>query len=103
MILPHFSVHVLSQCCACNLLVLFVLALGFDSQAGAQAPLSCSKVEGVKSADRFDVQRLDAINELMDQAVEEGALVGASVLILQDGQEAFFNTWGYHDREKKSR
>ena len=101
MILLRFASPLLSQSCARSLFVAAVLVSGFCSQANAQALPLVDQVKGVKSADRFDVERLNAINTFMNKAVEDGVIVGSSALIFQDGKEAFFNTWGYHDRANK--
>ena len=61
-----------------------------------------AKIAGVKDAVLFDAQRLDRINALMEKNIEEGVIVGASGLVLQDGKEAFFNTWGYQNRAEKT-
>ncbi len=102
MMLTSFSLWPLGQRCTCNLFVAIVLVFGLCSQAGAQTLPSSDQVKGVKSADRFDVQRLDAINVFMEKAVEDGVIAGSSALIFQDGKEAFFNTWGYQNRESKA-
>ena len=102
MILLRFASPLLSQSCARSLFVAAVLVSGFCSQANAQALPLVDQVKGVKSADRFDVERLNAINTFMNKAVEDGVIVGSSALIFQDGKEAFFNTWGYHDRANKT-
>jgi len=101
MLLLRFASPLLSQSCARSLFVAAVLVSGFCSQANAQALPLVDQVKGVKSADRFDVERLNAINTFMNKAVEDGVIVGSSALIFQDGKEAFFNTWGYHDRANK--
>lgn len=102
MIILCFSPRFLFQLCARILFVVAVWVSGFCSQTIGQALPLVDQAKGVKSADRFDVQRLDAINAFMEKAVEDGVIVGSSALILQDGKEAFFNTWGYHDRANKT-
>ncbi len=54
-------------------------------------------VAGVGQADGFDVDRLDRINSIMSQGVEQGTIPGCSALVFKDGKEVFFNTWGYQD------
>ncbi len=86
MMLTSFSLWPLGQRCTCNLFVAIVLVFGLCSQAGAQTLPSSDQVKGVKSADRFDVQRLDAINVFMEKAVEDGA-APLHILLLQEASQ----------------
>ena len=48
----------------------------------------------------FDVETLAEINETMQDAMDDGKLVGANALIMKDGQVCYYQQWGQGNREK---
>lgn len=55
-----------------------------------------SRTQGAWKVSSKQLERLD---EFMNDAVDAESVVGASALVLQDGEEAYFRAWGYQDRE----
>lgn len=47
----------------------------------------------------LDPERLERIGEYMNQAVEDGTMVGGMALIARNGKVAYTETWGMKDRE----
>ncbi len=49
----------------------------------------------------FSAQRLERIDTYMEQAVEDGVMVGGQGLIARDGNIIYNKTWGQRDREER--
>lgn len=47
----------------------------------------------------MDAEKLAEIDAVMQQQVDDGRIVGCLALVVCDGKPAYFNTWGYADRE----
>ena len=78
-----------------------VLNAFFSSQSKSQSVLPSNLSEGNNSLSKFDTGKLNSVNRFMSEAVQKQAVVGSSALVIQDGEQVFFNAWGYQDREKQ--
>ncbi len=88
-------------------LICFFLTFGTSASVSAQQSVVTAEdqesdvIELRAVEELFNLGRLDRINNEMERAVERGEIVGCSALVFKDSQEAFFNTWGYQDRENE--
>ena len=48
---------------------------------------------------KLDVKKLNLLSGLMRRTIDEGELPGASVMVIKDGEEVFFDAAGYADIE----
>lgn len=84
-----------------NCLLAPLFLVGHSGTQTGHCQSASTEVEGIKHADGFNAERLDRINSIMSRGVEEGTIPGCSAMVFKDGQEVFFNTWGYQDMENK--
>jgi CubicO group peptidase (beta-lactamase class C family) len=76
---------------------LAVLALLLAASAFAQALPKADSPESVG----FSSERLARISDRLQQDVDQGKIPGAVLMIVRHGKVAYFEAFGYQDREKK--
>ena len=76
---------------------LAVLVLLLAASAGAQGLPKADSPESVG----FSSERLAVISAGLQQDVDKGRIPGAVLIILRHGKVAYFEAFGYQDREKK--
>ena len=67
----------------------------------AQFPKTTSGPSDVQRADDLSADKLASVDQFLSDAVSKQKIVGASTLIIQDGREIFFDSWGDQDREQR--
>ena len=67
----------------------------------AQFPKTTSGPSDVQRADDLSADKLASVDQFLSDAVAKQKIVGASTLIIQDGREIFFDSWGDQDREQR--
>ncbi len=76
-----------------------LIAASLSLPAFAQDPKPVPKPEELG----FDPNRLDRITRAFQGYIDSGELPGAVVLIARNGKTAYFQAFGYRDRERKAR
>ena len=67
----------------------------------AQSPKTSSEPKDIQRAHDLTADKLASVDQFLSDAVTKQKIVGASALILQDGREVFFDSWGDQDRERQ--
>jgi CubicO group peptidase (beta-lactamase class C family) len=77
----------------CHLIVVSVSLRGFAGELQVVKPGTVG----------LSAEKLDEINQAVDQAVKDGKTAGAIVVVMRKGKVAHFSTHGWQDIEKKRR
>ena len=77
----------------------FCLAMPIGLQA--QPPKTTSGPSDVQRAHDLTADKLASVDQFLSDAIANQKIVGASTLIIQDGKEVFFDSWGDQDREQR--
>ncbi|NIB38152.1 beta-lactamase family protein [Pseudomaricurvus alkylphenolicus] len=64
----------------------------------SKLPLPCTSAKDVG----FSQQRLDGLSAMMDSAVAEGSIPGATTIVAREGKIVYARATGYSDMEKKT-
>ncbi|MGC6463095.1 MAG: serine hydrolase domain-containing protein [Pirellulaceae bacterium] len=67
----------------------------------AQLPKTTSGPSDVRRAHDLTADKLASVDQFLSDAIANQKIVGASTLIIQDGKEVFFDSWGDQDREQR--
>ena len=67
----------------------------------AQFSKTTSGPSDVQRANDLSADKLASVDQFLSDAVSKRRIVGASTLIIQDGREVFFDSWGDQDREQR--
>ena len=67
----------------------------------AQPPKTTSGPSSVQRAHDLTADKLASLDQFLSDAIADQKIVGASTLIIQDGKEVFFDSWGDQDREQR--
>ena len=67
----------------------------------AQPPKTTSGPTDAQRARDITAEKLASVDQFLSDAVAKQKIVGASTLIIQDGKEVFFDSWGDQDREQQ--
>ena len=80
--------------------LMVVLCVCLSDDARSQSVQPDKKADSNSKSISFSTNGLQRLDSFMSEATDSGSVIGTSVLVLQDEEEAFFKTWGYQDRER---
>jgi CubicO group peptidase (beta-lactamase class C family) len=75
------------------------LVLGLGMVASACVPSARSEPEAASAARVVDAEAVARIDSTLSALVDAGSLAGASALLVEKGEEVYFNAFGMADRE----
>ncbi|MFT7321802.1 serine hydrolase domain-containing protein, partial [Congregibacter sp.] len=90
------SKHLVSAVYACLITTYLLVAQGAVADGSFQ-PMAIPSTSPAREG--FSSERLERINDRMEEAVDEGIMVGGHGVIARNGAIVFNETWGLADRE----
>ncbi len=78
-----------------TVMLVVVICLGSFTRLSGSEPLAV--VDPAQHG--FDVEKLGAIDELMERNIQQGRMVGCTALVARADDVVYYKTWGQRDRE----